>query len=140
MPKLKHFTNRIKSWLSHHASLYALFGGIGVILFWRGVWHTMDYLMLLANTTDALNTIDLSTSLWWDGPLSIVIGTIILLTVSAFVSSLIGNELILDGLRTEQRQLSKTGGVIHNESQDIDDLRKSFSHITKKLDHLDQES
>lgn len=35
----------IRKWLSHHPLLYAFIGGTGVVLFWRGIWHTMDFIM-----------------------------------------------------------------------------------------------
>ena len=34
--------DKIRGRLSHHPIFYALVGGIGVVLFWRGVWHTAD--------------------------------------------------------------------------------------------------
>ncbi len=133
----KRFSSQIKTWLSHHPLLYALIGGVGVVLFWRGVWHFMDYLMLLAQSSTAHTSIDLTANLWWDGPLSLVIGSFILLSTSAFVFSLIGNEIIISGLQAEKRQLAKTGGIIHSESQEIDELRQAFSNISTKLQHLE---
>lgn len=101
------FNLPIKTWLSHHPLVYAFIGGVGVVLFWRGVWHTMDYFMLLAQSSVAHTSIDLTANLWWDGPLSLVLGSLILLSTSAFVFSLIGNEIIITGLQAEKRQLSQ---------------------------------
>ena len=30
--------------------IYAIIGAIGIILLWRGVWHTADYFMMLRNS------------------------------------------------------------------------------------------
>lgn len=133
---LKRITNKIKAWLSHHPLLYALLGGVGVVLFWRGVWHTVDYIMLLAQASATHTSISLVTNLWWDGPLSLALGSFILLSTSAFVFSLIGNEIIITGLQSERRQLAKTSGVIHNESKEIDELRQAFANVSTKLEHL----
>ncbi len=136
---LKRSAVKIKAWLSHRPILYALIGGIGVVLFWRGVWHTVDYLMLLTQHSIAHTSIDLTTNLWWDGPLSLVVGSFILLSTSAFVFSLIGNEIIISGLQAEKRQLAKTGSIMHSESQEIDELRQAFANISSKLEHLERD-
>ncbi|HCC83222.1 TPA: hypothetical protein DEP96_00030 [Candidatus Uhrbacteria bacterium] len=130
---------RSKTWLSHHPLFYALLGGTGVVLFWRGAWHTVDYLMLIAqnySAQTAQTSIDLANNLWWDGPLSLVVGSLILLFTGAFVSSLIGNEIIISGLRTEQRQLTRNDDALHNEARELEDLRQVLANLTAKIEHL----
>lgn len=34
----------VRGWLSRHPILYAFIGGTGVVIFWRGIWHTADYI------------------------------------------------------------------------------------------------
>ena len=36
--------DKTRAMLSRMPILYAFVGGIGVVLFWRGVWHTTDFL------------------------------------------------------------------------------------------------
>ncbi|MBP9864392.1 hypothetical protein KBC54_03015 [Patescibacteria group bacterium] len=130
---------RIRMWLSHRPVLYAFLGGIGVVLFWRGVWLTMDYLMHVAVATYAMHhTIELGQILWWDGPLSLMIGSSILFFVGAFVSSLIGNELIISGLRSEKYLAAKEEKTIHSEAVDIRGIQHILSDVTVKLDTLEQ--
>ena len=74
--------DRVRSWLSHQPILYALIGGIGIVLFWRGVWHTADYLMGIGPALLAGQSWDaIEPGPWWDGPLSLLISIVILLTV-----------------------------------------------------------
>ncbi len=135
----QHLALKIKTWLSHHPLLYAFFGGIGVVLFWRGVWHTTDFLMQTATIVQMDKSTDLNMGLWWDGPLSLLIGSLLLLCMSAFVSSLIGNEIIISGLRAERSQLKKEDKTLHSEAQEIHEVRNILAHLSKKVDHLEND-
>lgn len=132
---------RIRSWLSHHPVLYALVGGTGVILFWRGVWLTMDFLMYMVRiaVVDAHGDLIVAHWPWWDGPLSIVLGSLILLVVSAFVSSLIGNEIIISGLHAEKHVSEKEGRAIRAEALEIQAIQRTLIEVTKKLDQLEHD-
>jgi hypothetical protein len=93
----------LSRWLSEHPLLYSLYGGIGVVLFWRGVWHGMDaiaehYFVL----PEAHTTVDFIVSAW-DAGISFVIGSIILLSCGLLVSEFIGKEIIISGLRGEKK-------------------------------------
>lgn len=111
--------DKVRGKLSHYPIIYAFIGGVGIVVFWRGVWHTMDFLMeyFTATTLNIANTTTSMSGLpWWDGPLSIVIGTALLLMVGLFVNNFIGNEIILSGLRREKKIVEKT------EEEVIEDL------------------
>ena len=97
------FEQKILIFLSHRPKLYALIVGVGIVLFWRGVWHTTDLIHTYINFYQNHFSLDSSLSPWWDGPLSFVVGLVILYLAGAFTSSFIGNELILSGLRGEKR-------------------------------------
>ncbi|HLD70863.1 MAG TPA: hypothetical protein VI937_03195 [Negativicutes bacterium] len=102
--------------LSKLPILYAIIGGIGIVLFWRGVWHTADYLMLrYVYVKFEGSSIDLSEAIWWDGPLSFLIGTVLLLMSGLFVSNFIGNEIIISGLRREKKLAEKTSDEVKTE-------------------------
>lgn len=127
--------NQIRGWLSHRPIIYGLIAGTGVVLFWRGVWHSMDLVMLVMANWQDMNELEMSGYLWWDGPLSIVIGVVILLLSGVFVSSFIGNEVILSGLRGEkkltektERELKTEAGAIAKLQETLEDLR---DHIKK---------
>lgn len=127
--------NKIRGWLSHRPIAYGLIAGTGVVLFWRGIWHSMDLFTLILSNWQDMYALETSGYLWWDGPLSIVLGTIILLLSGVFVSSFIGNEVILSGLRGEKKLTEKTekelkteAGAIARLQETLEDLR---DHIKK---------
>lgn len=133
--------DHVRGWLSHRPILYAFIGGIGVVLFWRGVWHTADYLTALMNASSlGGSNLDLAGMVWWDGPLSLVIACVLLLMVGAFVSSFIGNEIILSGLRGEKKLSERTARDLRVEVGAIADIRGDVADILKKLDERLQES
>lgn len=125
--------DNVRGYLSHYPIPYAIIGGVGVVLFWRGVWHTTDYLMLLIRTTAPNSTIDLSQELWWDGPLSIILGTFLLLMIGLFVSNFIGNEIIISGLKGEKKVSEKTEEEVETEIGAITKIEKEVKNISKKI-------
>ena len=125
----------VRSWLSHRPILYGLLAGVGIVLFWRGVWHTADYLSALVNASVlGSSSVDLASMVWWDGPLSLVAGSVLLLTAGAFVSSFIGNEIIMSGLRGEKKLSERTEREVRHEVGAIADIRNDVADILRKLD------
>lgn len=110
----------IRKKLSQYPILYAFIGGVGLVLFWRGVWHVADdiYISSLA---------------------SLIIGTTIMLLTGIFVSEFIGNRLIISGLVGEKEFEEKTEGEIQTEEMQIKNLQNTLNRLEKKLDHIDQE-
>jgi len=128
---------RTRIYLSHYPKLYALIVGIGIVLFWRGVWHTADLTHMIWNYAQNGLTIDLVSHPWWDGPWSFVVGSLMLYFTGAFTSSFIGNELILSGLRGEKKLNQKTEHEIESEFLAINEIKKSLKEVTTKLDQLE---
>lgn len=129
--------NRLHVFLSHHSFLYATIVGIGIVLFWRGVWHTVDTLHLYVNHYNSTGSASIIDHPWWDGPLSFIVGCLVLFVTRAFVSSFIGNELILSGLRKEERLAKETEGDVKLEVLAIGDIKQEINSITKKLEELE---
>ncbi len=136
---LEKIEEKIKIYLSHRPRLYALIVGVGVVLFWRGVWHSTDLIHTYLNIFQNNLTIDSSMSPWWDGLLSFVVGALILHFTGAFTSSFIGNELILSGLRGEKRLTEKTETEIKGEEQFIFDIKEELGEMTEKIEQLEKE-
>jgi hypothetical protein len=86
------FNNR--SFLSRHRLLYALIGGAGVVLYWRGIWHTGD---LLENSGGIWSTIFSPVG-------SILIGVVTLLSIGLLVQSFIGQDIIISGLKKRRKR------------------------------------
>ena len=125
-------------YLSHRPKLYALVVGVGIVLFWRGVWHTADDLHRYYYLGPSAAVGDFLTSPWWDGPLSLLVGIIILYFTGSFISSFIGNELILSGLRGEKRLTEKTESSVENEIRAVSDIRDAIVGIEQKITELEK--
>ncbi len=127
---------KIRIHLSHYPIIYAFIVGIGIVLFWRGVWHTADQVHDVINHFSSMSSTSLSGAMWWDGPLSLVVGCLMLYFTGAFTSSFIGNELILSGLRGEKRLNERTEADIKDEISAISDIKDELGAISDKLELL----
>jgi len=131
------FEDKIRIYLSHRPQLYALIVGIGIVIFWRGVWHTADFLHTYFVLFHSNMTTDSLSGTWWDGPLSFAVGIVILFATGAFTSSFIGNELILSGLRGEKRLNQKTEVEVKEEEQSITDIKNGIKNISEEIEKLE---
>lgn len=131
--------DRIRRKLSHYPVVYAFFGGVGVVLFWRGVWHSADYLMEMIFTVVPKDSVDLGALPWWDGPLSLLVGGVLLLSTGLFVSGFIGNEIIISGLRGEKKMTEKTEEEVKVETNLVSDIEKEVRDIASRLEDLENE-
>ena len=77
---------------------------------------------------------------WWDGPLSFLVGSMILYFTGAFTASFIGNELILSGLRGERKLSERTEANLKNEVTAIADIKEELVIISKKLELLEKQA
>src|SRR3989339_2075103 len=112
--------DKIRGKLSHYPILYAFIGGVGVVLFWRGVWHTADDMSLGSIT-------------------SLVIGSTLLLMTGVFVAAFIGSRLIISGLIGEKKLEEKEEAEIETEETQIKNLQETLNRLEKKLEHIDKE-
>lgn len=123
--KILHFFDRledkIRAGLSRYPILYAFIGGVGVVMFWRGVWHTADAFPFLT------------------GPVSIIIGVVILFMTGIFVSAFIGNSLLMTGLRGEKKLTEKTKAEIDEEVESIEDMKAVMHKIEQDLEEIKEE-
>lgn len=137
--KIIHFFDRledkIRGKLSHYPIIYAFIGGIGVVLFWRGIWHTTD----MITQYFVVSPMNLTTHEVFDGPISFVIGTIILLMTGIFVSAFVGNKLIISGLIGEKKLTEKQEDEIETEEDQIRNLQSTLNRLEKKLEHIDED-
>ena len=110
--------DRIRGALSRHPIVYTFIGGVGIVLFWRGVWLTADLFPFMT------------------GPVSIIISVALLLLTGLFVSFFIGDEIIIEGLRQEKKITEKTESEIKSEEATLRQIRKTLEDIEAKLNKL----
>ena len=104
--------------LSHFPIIYAFLGGVGVVLFWRGVWHLADDINL-------------------GNIISIIIGTVLLLITGVFVSAFIGSRLIISGLIGEKKLSEKAEEEIETEETQLKNLQSTLERVEKKISDLE---
>ncbi len=125
--------DRVRGKLSHYPIIYAFIGGAGIITFWRGVWRCIDYVMeiVVRNSNDIIPHL-----YWWDGVLSIAVGTGLLLLVGLFVSSFIGNEVIISGIKGEKRMAEKNEDDIKTDIILDVEIKNELKDISKRLNQI----
>lgn len=106
--------------LSRRPILYAFIGGVGVVLFWRGIWHLADEFSFMTPIV------------------SIIVSIIIMLLTGTFVSFFIGGKLLLSGLMQEKRMDEKTAKEIMDEETEIKKLGKTVYEIKSDLAEIKQ--
>lgn len=124
--------DRVRGRLSRWPILYGFIGGIGTVLFWRGVWHTADFISVAIFYPASAWPIFLSGE-WLDGPVSFLIGSIFLLMIGLFVSHFIGNEIIISGLKREKKLVEKTEEEVAAEHVSLFTLEKQLKEIRALL-------
>ncbi len=140
MKTVKNLELRIQNILSHHPKFYAFIVGIGIVLFWRGVWHSVDNIHTLIDGIYSDGSTSIMFAPWWDGPLSLCVGVVLLSFTGAFTSSFIGNELILSGLRGEKKLTERNDAEIKDELSAISDIQKELVEISKRLEDIEKQA
>ncbi len=116
---LDKFEDGVRRSLSKKPIIYALLGSIGVILLWRGIWMTADLFVFM------------------NGPVSILVGLFILLSIGLFVSFFVGDQIIISGIKEEKRIDEKTKEEIEKEWISIKEIKRSLEEIRKRLEKIE---
>lgn len=132
------FEDKIRGKLSHYPIFYAFLGGVGIVVFWRGVWHTADFFTEVIFSFQQNSSLDLGDLPWWDGPLSLVIGSTLLLSTGLFVFGFIGNEVIISGLKGEKKLAEKTEEEVKLEAGAINEIKKEVKEISSRLEDIEK--
>jgi hypothetical protein len=113
--------DKIRGHLSQYPHIYSLIGGVGVVLFWRGIWHTADEYAFMT------------------GPVSLLLGGVILGLTGILVTAFIGNSIIVAGLKGEKKLEEKTRDEVMAEQGEIEDIHVTLQHIEKDLTEIKKE-
>lgn len=120
--------DKTRAGLSRSPILYAIVGGVFVVLFWRAVWETADLLAEQGGWLSAL----------FSPGVSLAISVAGLLLTGLFVSFFIGDRIILTGLKHEKKLAEKTEKEVEEEEAKIKELHAHIAHIEKRLDEIAQ--
>lgn len=112
--------DRVRARLSHAPILYSFIGGVGIVLFWKGVWE-------MAEAVDLL-----------DGFGSLFLGTIILLMTGLLVSFFIGDTIIISGLKRDKKIAEKTDQRIRTESDLILDVERKLADVQRQIGEIQE--
>lgn len=104
--------------LSRYPIIYALIGGISIVIFWRGVWYMADSLVFMT------------------GLFSVIASSVVLLLTGLFVSFFIGDRIILSGLKREKKLAEKTETEVKTEIDILSDIHKKLENIEKDLKEI----
>lgn len=118
--------DKVRMRLSHRSIVYAFIGGIGTVLFWRGVWHTGDILMREGGFL----------GWFFYEPVTIVWTSIILLMTGLLVSVFIGERIIISGLKKEKKVSDKTETEIDKEEDEIRSMRGKIIQMSKDIEEI----
>ena len=110
--KIVRFFDRLEDYvrtrLSRKPILYAFVGGVGVVLFWRGIWMTADEMGISSFG-------------------SIVVSILILLLTGLFVSFFVGDAIIISGLKHDKKLIEKTEAEVDAEINTFNRVEKNIS-------------
>ena len=109
--------DKTRGFLSHYPTIYAIIGGVGLILFWRGIWE---------------GSINIGLSNF----ASMIIGALILLSTGIFVSYFIGDQILLSGLRGEKKIIEKTENELESEVNKLDNLNHKLNELKEMVEKL----
>lgn len=108
--------DRARRYFAHIPFVQAFLAGIGVIIFWRGVWELLDMIGVTPVT-------------------SIVIGSLILGGVGVFIQTFIGNSIIIKNVEKEVQSEKKTLRTIAG-GENVQTV--TLQNLSDKIDFLIQ--
>jgi hypothetical protein len=114
-----HIEDRARKYFEQFPFTHALLAGIGVILFWRGVWDIADI--------NRLSPIA-----------SIIIGVLLLGGIGLFVHTFIGNAIIIKSVKKEIDIEKENKIEVKQVEKDIRRDEITLAHLSEKLDNLTQ--
>ena len=126
-----HFFDRLedhlRAVLSTHKFIYTFIGGTGLVLFWRGIWHTAD---MLEKTTEF-------GSILFSPIGCIILSVSMLLATGLFVSMFIGDSIIMSGIKKDKKTIDKTIDEVEAEKGDIRKTLALIIDVKKELEILE---
>lgn len=115
--------DNVRGHLSKFPILYTLIGGIAIVLFWRGVWHTADLLQARGGWLGWL----------FYEPVNLLVVLAILLLTGLFVSYFIGDTILISGLKGQKKVTDKTEKEVQEEEAQLEKIENTMKEIKKEV-------
>lgn len=133
---IKKFFKEARDGLRHYPVVYAIIGAVGIILLWRGIWHTADFLPMFFLSNNGESSLDYV--ILWDSLISAAVGFILLLFTGLFVPDFTGAQTISSEIKAEEKIAEKTEAEEKSETKRLEEIEKKFDEVTSHLDeHLE---
>ncbi len=116
------FEDKVRIQLSKTPIIYAFISGIGIVLFFRGVWHIFDYLPYFSLDNYA-----------GGGWTTLILSLILLLSTGTFVSHNLHDEVIVSGIKKEKKAMEMTAEELRKEETEIADIKERLKRIEQIL-------
>ncbi len=123
------FEDHVRGHLSHYPIIYTIIGGVAIVLFWRGVWHTADILQAQGGILGFL----------FYEPVSMLIVTGILLATGLFVSYFIGDTILITGAKSQKKLAEKTSKEVRDEESSLTEIKQVVDSIKQEVDEIKRE-
>jgi hypothetical protein len=120
------FEDYVRIHLSRYPIVYTLIGGIAIVLFWRGVWHTADILQAQGGWLGWL----------FYEPTNLIIVVLVLLATGLFVSYFIGDTILISGMKGEKKIADKTEKEVKDEEERLKGLVTTIREMKKEVDEI----
>jgi len=111
--------DRARRYFEKMPFIQALVAGVGVIIFWRGIWELLDRTHVSPGV-------------------SIVLGCLLLGAVGVFVQTFIGNTIIIKEVKQEEKiekkAMQKMEGEVGTETVTLAQLSAKLDMVMKKIE------
>lgn len=123
---MKYFTNiflrieeKARAYFERFPFAHAFLGGVGVVLFWRGVWEIADRMHI-------------------DPIASIGLGSLLLGAIGLFLHTFVGNAIIIKNVEKDKRLTKKAQHGIVAVEQNIKQEEVTLNQLSEKIDRLEK--
>ncbi len=110
---------RARTYFERVPFLHAFLGGVGVVLFWRGVWEIADRMRI-------------------DPIVSIIVGSLLLGSIGLFLHTFVGNAIIIKNVEKDKRMTTKAEHEIASVEKDVKREEVTLGQLSAKIDRLEQ--
>ena len=135
---LKNIGKKLQRALRRHPLIYAFVGGVGIVLFWRGIWYLTDFFVfVLLVPRNQASPIDWSGGV--DGGVSLILGVVLLLSTGLFVSEFLSGQVLMADVKEEEKLTKEAERGIKKESSELPSIEEGLRHIEEEIKEIEKQ-